>query len=206
VHVPPRKRASDDSAAEPDASPSRDDAAPRKGRPTPKRREAEAARHRPLVPDPKRSSQARKADSQAAKARQKAIREREYQAMLTGDERHLPARDKGPVRRWTRDYVDARRNPGEYFLPVSIVVVMATFFTASDPALALIVILVLYLVVIITVADAILLGIRLRKRLITKFGEDKVPRGIRMYGILRAFQMRRTRLPKPQVKRGEFPR
>src|SRR5690606_13262124 len=117
--------------------------APRKGRPTPTRKEAEAARRRPLVTN-------RKQDVQRSRARDKERREREYQAMLTGSERDMPPRDKGPVRRWVRDYIDARRNPGEYFLPVSIVVVMATFFTANRPELALIIIGILYLVVFIT--------------------------------------------------------
>ena len=126
--------------------------------------------------------------------------------MLTGDERHLPLRDKGPVRRWVRDYVDARRNPGEYFLPVSLVIVLASLFTAGDPLLGLAIIAVLYLVVFVTIIDAYLLGRRIRKLATAKFGADKLPRGIRMYGIMRAFQIRRTRLPKPQVKRGEYPR
>ena len=195
--MPPRDRTPDDPA--PEATPARPASAPRKGRPTPKRREAEQARRRPLVPDGR-------GDRKALKAKAKARRELEYKAMMTGDDRHLPLRDKGPVRRWVRDYVDARHNPGEYFLPVSIVIVMTTFFTASSPALGLVMIGLLYLVVFVTVGDAFLLGRRLNKRVIAKFGAEKVPRGIRMYGIMRAFQMRRTRLPKPQVKRGEFPR
>ena len=126
--------------------------------------------------------------------------------MLTGDERHLPARDKGPVRRWVRDFVDARRNLGEYFLPVSITFVLMTFFTVGNTAVGLLIMGVLYLLVFITVADAIVLSFRLKKRLAAKFDAAKIPRGIRMYGVLRAFQLRRTRLPKPQVKRGEYPR
>jgi hypothetical protein len=195
--VPPRDRTPDDPAAE--AAPDRAAAPARKGRPTPKRREAEQARRRPLVPD-------RSTDRKTQRAQTKARREREYQAMMTGDDRHLPLRDKGPVRRFARDYVDARHSPGEYFLPVSLVIVILTFLTASSPALGLALIGLLYLVVFITVGDAIVLGNRLRKRLIAKFGAEKIPRGIRMYAIMRAFQIRRTRLPKPQVKRGEFPR
>lgn len=198
--MPPRKRASDDHA-EATAAEEREAAAiaAGKGRPTPKRREAEAARRRPLVP-------ARQPRNRVNKEKERARREREYQAMLTGEERYLPLRDKGPVRRWVRDYVDARRNPGEYFLPVSLVIVLASFFTAGNPLWGLAIIAVLYLVVLITVIDAFLLGNRMRKRLIAKFGADKLPRGIRMYGVMRAFQMRRMRLPKPQVKRGEYPR
>jgi hypothetical protein len=125
--------------------------------------------------------------------------------MQTGDEKNLPLRDRGPVRRWIRDYVDARRSIGEYFLPVSLVMVFSTMLTASYPAIGLIVLGLLYLIVFITIADAVLLARTLRKRLDARFGAEKVPRGSLMYGVLRAFQIRRTRLPKPMVKRGEFP-
>jgi hypothetical protein len=192
--VPPRQRPSSDPAPSEDPSPPAG-----KGRPTPKRREAEAANRHPIVQD-------RKTATREQRAKDKAIRDREYQAMLSGDERYLPARDKGPVKRWVRDYVDSRRNPGEYFLPVAIVVVLATFFAQSSPIFALAVIIALYLVVIVTVIDALLLARRIKKQVAEKFGERRVERGIGMYGVMRAFQMRRTRLPKPQIKHGESPR
>ena len=199
--MPPRKRAPDD-VPEVNAAHAEEAAAARKGRPTPKRKVAEEARRRPLVPARAQGVRGNKAN----KAKERARREREYQAMLTGEELYLPLRDKGPVRRWVRDYVDARRNPGEYFLPVSLVIVLASLFTTGNPVYGLALIAVLYLVVLTAVVDAFLLGARIRKRVTAKFGADKLPRGIRMYGVMRAFQMRRTRLPKPQVKRGEYPR
>jgi len=42
--------------------------------------------------------------------------------------------------------------------------------------------------------------------LAAKFGADKVERGLVWYGATRSMQIRRVRLPKPQVKRGEPPR
>ena len=33
---------------------------------------------------------------------------KQREALANGDERYLPARDKGPVRRFVRDYVDSR--------------------------------------------------------------------------------------------------
>ena len=43
------------------------------------------------------------------------------QAMKDGDERYFLARDKGPVRRFIRDYVDTRFSFLEIMIPVMIV-------------------------------------------------------------------------------------
>lgn len=170
-----------------------------KGRPTPRRKEREAARRRPLGGVDRRTA------AKEQRARLKEQREREYQAMLTGDERYMPLRDRGPVRRWVRDYVDARRNLGEYFLPVSIGMVFLTLLAQSNPGLTLLVLGLLYLVVFAAIIDGFVLSRRLKKKLAAKFGEAVLPRGTLVYGVLRAFQMRRTRLPRPQVARGQFP-
>ncbi|GGB92930.1 DUF3043 domain-containing protein [Cellulomonas carbonis] len=173
-----------------------------KGRPTPTRREAEAARRRPLVPAD------RKAAAKTARAAQREQRQREYEAMLSGDERFLPLRDKGPVRRYVRDFVDGRRNLGEYFIPFSLVAVGAVllvgFLDAEIAAVTtLVVIFVLYAMMLITVVDGFILSRQLRKRVAARFGE--VPRGVVMYGVIRAFQIRSRRLPRPKVDRGRYP-
>ncbi|MBC7291913.1 MAG: DUF3043 domain-containing protein [Actinotalea sp.] len=194
-----RKKDSPDDAVAP-AAPAEEPAAPApagKGRPTPRRREAEAARKRPLVPDD------RKAAVKAQRAAMRAQRDREYKAMLTGDETHMPARDRGKVRRFVRDYVDARWNLGEFFLPFSLVMVFAILLTGNDPVAAVVTLAILYLVVLITVVDGFILSRILRRRVTAAFGE--VPRGTLMYGVVRAFQIRRSRLPRPQVKRGQYP-
>ena len=46
------------------------------------------------------------------------------QAMRTGDDRYLPARDKGPVRRFIRDYVDSRFSFIELMIPLMLVVLI----------------------------------------------------------------------------------
>jgi Flp pilus assembly protein TadB len=200
--VPPRKRTPDSPAPEQTTT------RPGKGRPTPKRKEAEAARRRPLVPDSRGDAKARKA----------AERERRLQAqkaMLEGDERYLPTRDKGPVRRMTRDLVDARRNFGDYFvwyalgLLVAMFVIAALAPTIGTENAAMLLFGLNYLTIAVAVAavvDGWLLARRLRKRLTERFGEDRIPRGTVMYGVLRAFQMRRMRVPRPQVQRGAQPR
>lgn len=168
-----------------------------KGRPTPKRREREAARKRPLVPND------RKAAAKAYREQMKAERAKTREAMLTGDERHLPERDRGPVKRFVRDYVDARRNAGEYFLVVAMVVVLLTF--VMDPVAQLVATALLWLTVVFSLVDGFVLSRQLSRRLAEKFGPDGVPKGSVRYGVLRAFQIRRTRLPKPMVARGQYP-
>lgn len=175
-----------------------DQAATGKGRPTPRRKEAEAANRRPLVPAD------RKTAAKAARQAQREQRDAEYRAMQSGDERAMPARDRGPVRRFVRDHVDARFNLGEYFLPVAAVfLVLQLSFTQINPQIAVLALLVLYVYVIAAVVDGAILWWRLKRRLVVKFGA--VPRGTLMYAVMRAFQLRRARLPKPQVKRRQYP-
>lgn len=168
-----------------------------KNRPTPKRREQEAARRRPLVETDRKK--ARNADR--AKRREQMAKQR--QAMLTGDEAHLPARDKGPVKRFIRDYVDARWGIAEFMLPVMLVVLALSF--VRQPWAMLIVFVLVYGLIAAAVVDTFLMWRRVRKKLTATFGEDAVQRGDGFYAAMRAFQMRRTRMPRPIVSRGDYP-
>lgn len=172
-----------------------------KNRPTPKRRDQEAARKRPLVPTDRKAA-ARGARSSAAEAR---VRQRE--ALLTGDEAHLPLRDRGPVRRYLRDTVDARFNVGEYLLPVMLLVLVASFVAQrlALGGLVLLVFVLVYALVIVGIVDGLLTWRRARKKAAARFGEDAIPRGAALYTVMRCFQLRRTRLPRPMVKRGQHP-
>ena len=77
-----------------------------KGRPTPRRKDQQAKNLHPVVPK----------DRQAAKREARAARDeawkRQNEAMVTGDERYLPAREKGPVKRYVRDYRRCASQPG----------------------------------------------------------------------------------------------
>lgn len=168
-----------------------------KNRPTPKRNRQQALNKRPLVPSDRKT--AARQSREAVRAERMKVRA----AMMTGDDRHLPPRDKGPVRRYVRDFVDARYNAGEFFLIVAMVVVFLTF--VRDPRIQLIATGVLWLTVLACFVDGYLLSRQLKKRLVAKFGAEQLPAGIVRYGVMRAFQIRRTRLPKPMVKRGEYP-
>jgi len=172
-----------------------------KNRPTPSRREQESANKRPLVPKDRKVAAGQSRDAaRQARAKQRA-------ALLSGDESALPARDKGPVRRFIRDTVDARFNIGEFMLPIMFLVLALTFapilLKSSPNAATLAQVLVVYLVYGLVLAgalDAFLMWRRIKAKVVAKFGEAP-PRGSAMYAVMRAFQMRRSRLPRPQVDR-----
>ena len=195
-----RKKSSDvESAVDPIAAAAAIEQPSSKGRPTPKRKVSEAANKRPLVPDDRRAA------AKAARAKQKESRDLEYQAMKSGDEKNLPPRDRGALRRYVRDYVDARRNVAEYFLFVAAFFLMMTFVANQAPGLALVAILAVYIVVLVAIIDSAIMWRMLKKRLVAKFGAAAVIRGTLMYAVMRAFQIRRARLPKPMVKHGQYP-
>jgi len=169
-----------------------------KNRPTPKRKDQEAARRQPLVV----------ADRKQAKQLDKAKRQEQLtktrQAMISGDDAGLPTRDKGPVRRYMRDYIDARRNLAEFMLPVMLIVLALSFVRTST--ILFFVTILTYAVLLVAVADTVLMHRSLKRKVAAKFGEDAAAtKGNGMYTAMRAFQMRRSRMPRPQVKRGEYP-
>jgi hypothetical protein len=164
-----------------------------KGRPTPKRKVAEQARKQRLTP-PKDRREA------AAQRRQRMAKERALtrEALLTGDDKHLPSRDRGPVRAFCRDFVDARRSAGEFLLPLLVVVFILNFFGAQVAAYSSLIFLGTLLSVI---ADTAYLVWKLRKELASRFPNEST-KGARLYAVLRSSQLRRLRLPKPRVKPG----
>ncbi|MBM9433248.1 DUF3043 domain-containing protein [Flaviflexus equikiangi] len=170
-----------------------------KGRPTPSRREAEAARRRPLVPKD------RKAAKRAARAKRDAEFQREQIAMKTGDEAHLPYIHRGPVRRWARDYIDARTNLASYFFFLAFAVLLLVFIQAQFPDAALIVMLALYGLMIVMLVDSLIAVRSMKKKMDAKFGPERVPGGIRWQMFGRTFYPRRWRRPVPMVARGEWP-
>lgn len=169
-----------------------------KNRPTPKRRDQEAANRRPLVVTDRKA--AARAEREHRRQASLAVR----QAMVTGDESRMPARDRGPVRRYIRDAVDSRFSIGEVLLPAMLVALLLSLIPQVW-ALTL-VFAIVYGLVFLSIIDAWLLWRRLKKELGAKFGADQIPSGSMMYAVMRTFQVRRTRLPRPMIARGADPR
>ncbi len=180
-----------------DLHPQRDGA---KNRPTPKRKDQEAARKQPLVvADRKQAKQIDKAKRQEQLAKTR-------QAMISGDDAGLPTRDKGPVRRYMRDHIDARWNLAEFMLPVMLIVLALSFIRTGGGVILFFVTILTYTVLLLAVADTFFMYRSLKKKLAAKFGDDAAAaKGNGMYAAMRAFQMRRSRMPRTQVKRGEYP-
>jgi hypothetical protein len=167
-----------------------------KGRPTPTRREREAANQRPLVATGKEAQKAQR-------ARLAEQRERQRVGLANGEEKFLPERDKGVQRKFIRDYVDARYSVGEAMIPVMVLVIVMSI--VQNVAVQTTTLFVLWGFFILAVADCLLAGQRVSSQLRAKFGEDGLQKGNRWYTAMRAMQMKPMRLPKPQVKRREFP-
>ena len=168
-----------------------------KNRPTPKRRDAEAANRRPLVVTDRKAARAMEREQRRASA--VATRT----AMMTGDESKMPVRDRGADRRYIRDFVDARFCLGEILLPVMLLSLLLSFIRESWALLT--VFILVYGMIALSVIDAVLMWRKLKKQLVAKFGADRLQRGNAMYAVMRAFQLRRGRLPRPQVTRGQYP-
>ncbi|MFT4230340.1 MAG: DUF3043 domain-containing protein [Microbacterium sp.] len=165
-----------------------------KGRPTPSRAEREAARKRPLVADTK-EAKAR------ARAELAAKREKARIGMAAGDDRYLTARDKGPQRRFVRDWVDARWSLSEWVMPLMFVVIIIGFLPSSGWLVAYS-FLVLWGIILLVVIEMVIASTLIKRAARRKFGADHTEKGLGWYGAMRQVQMRFLRLPKPQVKRG----
>ncbi|MFF1653746.1 DUF3043 domain-containing protein [Streptomyces sp. NPDC058255] len=168
-----------------------------KGRPTPKRSEAQTQRRSVAnTPTTRKEAAKRQRDDRRAQM------ERQRQALASGDERYLPARDKGPVRKFARDFVDSRFCVAEFFLPLAVVILVLSMVRVGS--LQNIALLLWLVVIVLIVVDSIGTAIRLKKQLSARF-PDLPKKGAVAYALMRTLQMRRLRLPKPQVKRGERP-
>ena len=124
--------------------------------------------------------------------------------MANGDEKFLPIRDRGPQKRYVRDYVDARFSIGELLHPGHVRRDHRSRFI-PDPRCRSIGLVALWAFFIVAIVDAVVLGFQRHAQ-----ARGQVRRGpvekVRWYAAMRALQLRLMRLPKPQVKRGAVPR
>jgi hypothetical protein len=167
-----------------------------KGRPTPKRSEAERHRRQPITGS--RAPATPRTPEDKAKARSE--RGRKYEAMKRGESWALNPRDRGPAKALARDYIDSKRRISEYYMYI-LVVLLAAVFLRNKTEQQYISPLVLVLVVIIVI-DAQVIRRSLRK-LVGERLPGESTRGLTMYAVMRALQIRRFRMPAPRVRPGE---
>jgi hypothetical protein len=182
-----------------------DEAAGGKGRATPTRREAEAARKERAKPPQDRRAAARAQRAQRApRGATSADRAKARAAAANGDERYMLARDRGPVRKFARDYVDSRLTVGQYMLPavIGFLIVSILISRSSSSAIREYPIIAFYVFVLYVAIDTTMITIRLKRIAAAKFPDESM-QGIGFYGAMRALQVRRLRQPKPRVSRGQ---
>jgi hypothetical protein len=200
------KRRPDDAATASDDAPepAEDDApragvkayTPGKGRPTPKRKEAQRRTAEPPPSD-------RKEAARRLRDRQRTERIEARQKMMAGDEKYLPARDRGPERALTRDIVDARRNVAGYFLLVALVILLGSS-GVMPPVVQLAAQLLWVLVFVVVIIDSVLLARKVRKLVKERYPKTTVRFGsLYWYAIMRSIAFRRMRMPSPRRKIGE---
>ena len=165
-----------------------------KGRPTPKRSESQVKRGASLAPAKTRQ------EKRAAKEANRMQRLAQRSAYMRGEESALPARDRGPVRKFVRNIVDSRISVGEFFLPFIFIVLLVSI--TRNQTIAVLAILGMYLIMFVAIIDGWFLGRKIKREVAAKFPNEST-KGLALYGFLRSTQMRRMRAPRPNVKRGE---
>jgi hypothetical protein len=166
-----------------------------KGRPTPSRKEAEAARMARV-----RTPRTRKEQAAAGRSSRFESSQKMREAMKTGDERYLPARDRGPLRRFTRDFVDSRFTLSELILPLLVVTMVLGW--SGNNSLAWFSNAFMMLMLLAVVGNLVWLRFGLHRQLKQRF-PDSTRQGLTYYAVVRAVQMRFLRMPKPQVRIGQ---
>jgi Protein of unknown function (DUF3043) len=179
-----------------------------KGRPTPKRSTAEANRYRTVTGSttsgrgPTKPADPKRKLTPDEKAKARSDRNRQLQAMRAGEEWALGPRDRGPVKKLARDYVDAHRRPMEFYMYALILLIIALFTGRSSAVVSNYMQIFLLVIIAVIVVDAVLLR-RSLFRLVHKELPNESTRGLAFYAIMRGLQLRRFRTPAPRVKPGD---
>lgn len=194
---------------------------PKKGRPTPKRNEVEREHgvRREAYEAPTTPAEARKRRKELkasmSKEEYKAMKQRERdqaarerrrvnERMMAGDEKYLMARDKGPERRFVRDWVDSHRYLMNLFLPMTLIVIILMIIGVKNPQVANLASIVMMVIFLIMIGEGIWLARKLNRQVRERFPETTQGKfGIGIYAFTRATMIRRLRTPAPQKQPGD---
>lgn len=182
---------------------------PGKGAPTPKRRDVESRKRKPIIPDKVSMTKAeRKALRAEERARNSAQWEREQKALKEGDIKNMPIGHRGEERAFARDALDARFQFASYMALMALVLIVGMFVVGQygTPAQFNAFVLSVYAIIILMFVEAWFKARKIRRLVAYRFGDAKVPPRLAGQMTSRAFTPRRFRLPRPRVKRGEYPK
>jgi Protein of unknown function (DUF3043) len=189
-------------APEPESAPEEptSDVVMGKGRPTPKRRDTTPQRG-PVNAPRTRKEAAQWQKQQASRSRTtgrggKLSGQAHREALRRGDPDALPRRDRGPVRKLARDWVDSRRMVSNYMLILFPLLVVGFAVPVVNIAV--------FALLLVVVAEWYLAGRRIRALALSRL--DSVPEKswqLGFYAGSRAYMPRRYRMPGPQKRIGE---
>src|SRR5262249_52478061 len=147
----------------------------------------------------RKESKLTKAERREVKAAQREHMSDRRERMMAGEEGYLLPRDKGPVRRYVRDVVDARRSLLGLFMPAAFAMIFVMLAVPS-PQIQVLISPAMLVLVLIMLIDGFILGRKVNKLVDQKFPKD-TESGWRLgfYAASRASQLRRMRAPRPQV-------
>ncbi len=172
-----------------------------KGRPTPSRREAEGRKRGPAPPPPRTQREAL-TRMRGSREQRRTVAAQRRERMLAGDEKYLLPRDRGPVKAYVRDLVDSRAHLAGVFMPLALLVIVVIL--VPSPVVQSYVSLVSMGMLLAILIEGVLLG-----RIITRRVRERFPKAsesgasLGFYAMTRATQLRRLRVPKPRLNRGD---
>lgn len=148
----------------------------------------------------RKANRGTKEDRKKASAERRAASADRRERMLAGEDKYLLPRDKGPVRAYVRDLVDARRNLVGLFMPMALLLIFALFL---NPAVQAYVTLAMFVMMLFMVIEGVFIGRLVNNRVRARF-PDTPDGGFKLgwYAFVRASQIRKMRAPKPRVERG----
>jgi Protein of unknown function (DUF3043) len=161
-----------------------------KGRPTPKRRDAEKRNRQPIT-----APRSRKEAYRQARERQSVDRKK------SRDQRYMLKRDQGPVRQLARDFVDARRTFGEFFMYLTILIVVLSMVAPLGVRIYLQT-FGLPVMLVVIIGESIYISNRVKKLARERFPDESV-QGAGLYAATRSMQIRRLRMPQARLKPGQ---
>jgi len=169
------------------------------GKTTPKRKDTTIRR----APEPPPAN--RREAYRRMRERQRENRAEQRAGMMSGDERYLLPRDRGPERGLVRDIVDSRRTIGTWFLGGALVVLIGSMAVMPQPVRVASNLLWAVLATA-TVLDSLLLGRQVNKLVKERFPDTQQKMGrLYLYAAMRGITFRRMRVPKPRIALGTKP-